>query len=97
MLVELMLSQMTVSESLSAFSTSGGSASCGRRSAMPLMASRTSLAAASISRSSVNSSVTPERPLRLLDWIVSMPSIPDSASSSTCVMRVSTTAADAPG
>ena len=36
-------------------------------------------------------------PLLLCDSIVSTPSMPASASSSTCVMRVSTTAADAPG
>ena len=92
-----MLSQITVSESLLAFSTSGGSASSGMRSATSLMASRTSLAAASMSRSRVNSMLTDERPLTLLDWIVSMPSMPDSASSSSWVTRVSTTAADAPG
>ncbi len=95
--VELMLSQTTVSESLSALRTSGASASSGRRSATPLIASRTSLAAASMSRSRVNSRVTPARPLRLLAEISSMPSMPDSASSSTWVTRVSTTAADAPG
>ena len=61
------------------------------------MASRTSFAAASMSRSSVNSRVTEERPLTLRDWIISIPSMPDSASSSTWVIRVSTTAADAPG
>src|SRR3546814_5816312 len=88
-----MLSQMMVSESLSAFSTSGGSASSGRRSATPLIASRTSLAAASMSRLRVNSMSTEARPLRLRDWMISTPSMPDSASSSTWVMRVSTTAA----
>ena len=97
MLVELMFNHMIVSESLSAFSTSGGSASSGRRSATPLIASRTSLAAASISRSAVNSKVTDERPLTLRDCRVSTPSMPESESSSTWVTRVSTTAAEAPG
>ncbi len=36
-------------------------------------------------------------PLLLWDSMVATPSIPDSASSSTWVIRVSTTAADAPG
>ena len=92
-----MLSHTTVSESLSAFSTSGASASSGNRSATPLIASRTSLADASMSRLRVNSRVTEARPLTLRDCRVSIPSMPDSASSSTCVMRVSTTAAEAPG
>src|SRR3546814_3402366 len=92
-----MLSQMMVSESLSAFSTSGGSASSGRRSATPLIASRTSLAAASMSRLRVNSMSTDARPLRRRDWMISMPSMSDSAFSSTWVMRVSTNAAEAPG
>ena len=35
-------------------------------------------------------------PFSLLDWIVSTPSMPDTASSSTLVTRVSTTAAEAP-
>ena len=61
-----------------------------------LTAPRTSLAAPSMSRESVNSMVTDERPLTLLDSIVSTPSMPDSASSSTCVTRVSTTCAEAP-
>jgi hypothetical protein len=38
----------------------------------------------------------PDRPLALRDSMVFTPSIPDSASSSTCVMRVSTTEAEAP-
>ncbi len=92
-----MLSQMIASESLSTFSICGGSASSGMRSATRLTASRTSLAAASMSRRRLNSMLIDERPLRLRDSMVSMPSMPDSASSSTWVMRVSTTAAEAPG
>ena len=37
------------------------------------------------------------RPLRLVDWMVLMPSMPDRVSSRIWVTRVSTTAADAPG
>ncbi len=85
------------SESDSAFSISGGSASSGNRSTTRLTASRTSFAAASISRSSENSMLMLPSPLLLWDSIVSTPSIPDRESSSTCVIRVSTTAAEAPG
>ena len=62
-----------------------------------LTRSRTSLAAASMSRLRLNSMVTSERPLRLCDWMVRMPSIPASPSSRIWVTRVSTTAAEAPG
>ena len=92
-----MLSQMITSESDSAFSICGGSASRGMRSTTRLTASRTSFAAASMSRSSENSMLMLPSPLLLCDSMVSTPSMPDSASSSTCVMRVSTTAAEAPG
>ena len=50
-----------------------------------------------MSRERVNSMLIDERPLTLRDSIVSMPSMPDSASSSIWVTRVSTTAAEAPG
>ena len=50
-----------------------------------------------MSRVMLNSMVTSERPLRLRDWIVRIPSMPASASSRIWVMRVSTTAAEAPG
>ena len=85
------------SASLSTFAISGASASSGMRSTTRLIASRTSLAAASMSRDRVNSMLIDDRPLTLRDSIVSTPSMPESASSSTCVMRVSTTLADAPG
>ena len=97
MVLELMLSQRIASASASTLEICGGSASIGRRSATRLMASRTSLAAASMSRVMLNSRVTSERPLRLRDWIMRIPSMPANASSSTWVMRVSTTAAEAPG
>ncbi len=91
-----MLNQMIGSASLSTLAISGGRASSGMRSATRLTASRTSLAAASISRLEVNSMLTCERPLVLRALIVSMPSMPASASSSTWVMRLSMTAAEAP-
>src|SRR5688572_5665447 len=92
-----MFSQRMTSASDSTFSICGGSASSGIRPSTRLTASRTSLAAASMSRDSENSIVTDATPLRLRDSTVSMPSMPATASSSTCVIRVSTTAADAPG
>ena len=97
MVLLLMLSHRITSASLSTFSISGALASLGRRSTTRLTASRTSLAAASISRWRVNSMLMLERPLTLRDSMVSMPSVPASASSRTWVMRVSTTAAEAPG
>ena len=92
-----MLSQRMGSASLSTFSTCGGSASSGSRLVTRLTALRTSLAAASMSRCRVNSMEIDARPLTLRDSMVSMPSMPASAASSTWVMRVSTTPADAPG
>ena len=92
-----MLSHRIGSASASTFSICGGSASSGMRLATRLTASRTSLAAASISRDSVNSMLIDARPLTLRDSMVSMPSMPASASSRIWVMRVSTTAAEAPG
>lgn len=83
-------------ESLSCLATRGGSTSSGRRLATRLIASRTSLAAPSMSRVRVNSMLMSLRPLRLVAVITSTPSIPLIASSSTWVMRLSTTAADAP-
>ena len=97
MRVERMLSHRITSESDSAFSISGGSASCGMRSSTRLTASRTSLAAASMSRESENSMLMLLSPLRLRESIVSTPSMPDRESSRICVTRVSTTAAEAPG
>ena len=94
--VELMLSQMIGSASLSTLLTCGGSASSGKRLTTRLTAPRTSFAAPSMSRESVNSMVTDARPLTLFDEIVSTPSMPDNASSRICVTRVSTTCAEAP-
>ncbi|MCW0450707.1 hypothetical protein NB706_003541 [Xanthomonas sacchari] len=85
------------SASASTLAISGASASSGRRSSTRLTASRTSLAAASMSRVARNSILMSATPLELRAWIVSMPSMPASASSSTWVMRLSTTAAEAPG
>jgi hypothetical protein len=85
------------SASASTFSICGGSASSGMRFRTRLTASRMSLAAASMSRSSENSMLTLERPLTLRDSSMSTPSSPLSASSRIWVMRVSTTAAEAPG
>ena len=96
-LLERRLSQRMGSESLSTLLISGGSASSGMRSATRLTALRMSLAAASMSRVGRNSMLMSELPLRLRDSMVLMPSMPDSASSSVWVMRVSTTLADAPG
>ncbi len=97
MVLERMLSQTITSPSDSALLISGGLASIGMRSATRLTASRTSLAAASMSRARVNSMVMSERPFRLRDSIVLMPSVPARASSRIWVTRVSTTAAEAPG
>ena len=93
---ERMLSQITTSESDSAFSISGGSASSGMRSSTRLTASRTSFAAASMSRDSENSMSMSLSPFMLWDSMVSIPSMPESASSRIWVTRVSTTAAEAP-
>jgi hypothetical protein len=94
---ERRFSQMIASESLSTLRISGASASSGMRSATRLTALRTSLAAASMSRVARNSMLMFDEPLRLRESMVLMPSMPASASSSAWVMRVSTTAADAPG
>ena len=91
-----MFSHRIGSASDSTLAISGGRASSGMRSATRVTASRTSLAAASMSRLDLNSMLMLERPLRLLALMVSMPSMPASASSSTWVMRLSTTAAEAP-
>lgn len=91
-----MLSHRMGSASASTLEISGGRAWSGMRSETRLTASRTSLAAASTSRDCTNSILISEEPLRLRASMVSMPSMPASASSSTWVMRLSTTAADAP-
>ncbi len=96
MLLELVLSHRIGSASASTLEISGGRAWSGMRSVTRLTASRTSLAAASTSRVGTNSMLMSELPLRLRASIVSMPSMPARASSSTWVMRLSTTAAEAP-
>jgi hypothetical protein len=55
------------------------------------------LAAASMSRSMSNSMVMLERPSWLTASMVLIPSMPLIWSSTGCVMRLSTTEADAPG
>ena len=79
------------------FCTSGGSASSGSAPSTRDTRSRTSLAALSISRDSSNSTLILERPSRLLERMVLIPSMPAMASSIGCVILVSTTAAEAPG
>ena len=98
MRVELMLShRIDLGVGLDLLDLAAGRPPRGMRSSTRLTASRTSLAAASMSRDSENSMLMLLSPLRLRDSIVSMPSMPDSASSRICVTRVSTTAAEAPG
>ena len=81
----------------SALAISGGSASSGSRSTVRATRSRTSFAAASISRCTSNSTVTWELPSRLAELMVRMPSMPAMESSTSCVIFVSTTCAEAPG
>ncbi len=64
---------------------------------MPETRSRTSLAAPSMSRSMANSMVIADRPSSLTDSMVRIPSTPEIRSSMSCVIRVSTTLAEAPG
>ena len=87
---------MTVSAFESALTISGGSTSSGRLSSTRDTRSRTSFAAASMSRDSTNSTVMRDRPSDEDELTVSMPSTPLIASSMTCVTRVSTTLAAAP-
>lgn len=94
---DAMFSQMIGRASASTFCTRGASASGGRRDNTRLIESRTSFAAASMSRFRLNSMLTEPDPLRLRDSTLSMPSMPLTASSRIWVTRVSTTAADAPG
>lgn len=87
---------MALSSSL-ALNTSGGSACSGKLFNAREIRSRTSLVAASISRSSSNSMEIFERPTRLFELIDLTPSIPLILSSRTWVILLSTIAADAPG
>ena len=88
---------MMTSSLLSTFWMSGGSASTGSWSRIPDTRSRTSFAAPSMSRSMSNSMVIFERPSSLTDSMVRIPSTPETRSSMSWVMRVSTTLAAAPG
>ena len=76
--------------------TCEASASGGRRAAARETRSRTSLAAASRSRSIENSTVMRENSSRLDEVSFSTPSMPATSSSSTWVTRDSITAALAP-
>ena len=76
--------------------TSGGRTCSGRLSSALATRSRTSLDAASISRLILNSIVMFERPLRLDEFILLIPSIPDIRFSITWVILVSIISADAP-
>src|SRR6185436_7110501 len=89
-------SQMMGSVPLSTLVICGGSASSGRRAATRDRRSRTSLAALSRSRSSVNSTLICERSSRLEEFSRSTPSMPDISFSMICVMRDSTTSEEAP-
>ena len=73
-----------------------GSASSGNRCATRDRRSRTSLAAASRSRSSENSTLICERSSRLEELSRSTPSMPEISFSMICVMRDSTTSEEAP-
>ena len=83
--------------SASCFCTIGSSASSGRNWRAWLTRSRTSEAAASASRSRRKRTVTWLDCSRLVDWMKSMPSTPDSASSIGWVTWDSITRALAPG
>jgi hypothetical protein len=74
----------------------GGSAWSGSLAVTRLTASRTSLAAASRSRSRLKVMVICERPSRLLLFTRSMPWMPATWRSITWVMRSSMTSAEAP-
>ena len=75
---------------------SGGSASCGSCAATRATRSRTSLAASSTGRSGANSRLMLERPSTLCEVILVTPSSPETRSSMTWVIFVSTTSAEAP-
>ena len=82
--------------SASVLATRGTSASSGRRPTTRATRSRTSLAAASISRERWKVMLTLEDSSRLVDSIVLMPSIPAIASSMIWVTWVSMICAEAP-
>ena len=83
--------------SASCFCTIGSLASSGNAPRDCETRSRTSLAAASASRSSLNRTVTWLLSARLTELMKSMPSIPDKASSIGFVICDSITCAFAPG
>ena len=76
--------------------TSGGRTCSGKLSRARATRSRTSFDAASISRLILNSMVMFERPFRLDELILLMPSIPEMRFSSTWVILVSMISALAP-
>ncbi len=90
-------SHMSTSVTASCLVISGGRTSSGSSSRMLETASRTSLAALSMSRSRENSTVIWESPSLLMESTFLMPSTPLMRSSMSCVTRRSTTAAAAPG
>ena len=75
----------------------GSRTSSGRRRRTRLTRSRTSLAATSGSMSELKRTVMRLVSARLVDSSTSMPSMPASEPSSTCVIWLSTMVADAPG
>jgi hypothetical protein len=83
--------------SASCFCTIGSLASSGSAPRACATRSRTSEAAASGSRLSLKLTVTCEDSARDTDWMKSMPSMPDSASSIGLVICDSITCAFAPG
>ena len=88
--------RMTGSALASLFSTSGASASRGRRVVTRPTASRTSFAAASMSWPASNSMVMRDWPWRLSELIDRIPEIEATAPSIVSVMSVSMTCGAAP-
>ena len=90
-------SVMIGEESRSCFWTTGGSMPGGSRLSTPETASRTSCTAASTLRSSVNVTMTNERPSLEIDRSSSIPATVATASSMICVTSDSASSAAAPG
>jgi len=93
---EVMARRITGEASASLLTTCGSSASSGSSPRTRPTASRTSLAATSISTPVSNSMVTRERPWRLSDAMVRIPAIDATAPSTASVMSVSITSGAAP-
>ena len=93
---ELSASQMTGVASASTLAITGSSISCGRRWRTRLTLSRTSAAAESGSRSSLNLTVIWLCSWRLMELMTSTPSIPATESSMILVICDSTTSLEAP-